>query len=513
MKAHLNISRNALLVSAFFLLAFRLFAQPGGLELLPGSDKLTYDERTGIHKLIGNVNFIYQGNKMYCDSAYFYERKNAVRAYGKVHINKRDTLNLFCDSLFYNGNTRMAKLWGNVRVRDREYKLTTDTLEYDARKGQAFYQFGGEVQSIVSSERLTSRIGYFHPDSKNFFFSKEVNYESPEIKLTTDTLRYLYSQKKAYFFGPTNILNDGTKIYCESGWYNVDSGEGELTRNAVIERGSDYISGDTLIYLPNEQVSIGKGNVFYRDTTEKMNFEGDYAYFSDSLNYSLVTGRAVASKEMDKDTLYVHADTLYSYKDDSLEYIKAYHGAQIFSNEIQGQADSIAYDPQKDRLEMYYSPIIWSNGAELKGVFMEVEIKDSVIDRVNIHDSATILMEIEPKDYYNQIAGNKIIAILKNNEVHKAYVNGNAMTIFFPEDEEKSDTLNTVKRLGMNRLYASDLRVDIDSNEIIGVSYIEAPDGAFYPMEEIFKKEQFVPGFNWKMALRPESKESMLKED
>ncbi len=100
--------KSALLLSALFLIKTTCFSQKDMIELLPGSESLQYDAKTGIHRLLGNVNFIYQGNKMYCDSAYYYQRSKSVRAYGHVHINKRDTLNLFCDSLFYDGKTDKA---------------------------------------------------------------------------------------------------------------------------------------------------------------------------------------------------------------------------------------------------------------------------------------------------------------------------------------------------------------------------------------------------------------------
>src|SRR5690606_19906196 len=120
--------RSALVVSAFFL-ASKTFAQNNILELLPGSERLEYDSKTGIHRLYGNVNFKYQSNVMYCDSAHYHQRTNEVYAYGNVHINKRDTLNLYCDSLYYHGGTRMAKLWGHVRVRDNTYKLSCDSMD------------------------------------------------------------------------------------------------------------------------------------------------------------------------------------------------------------------------------------------------------------------------------------------------------------------------------------------------------------------------------------------------
>lgn len=501
-----------LLVGALFLVSAQGYSQKDVLELLPGSKTMEFDEFTGVYRLIGNVNFLYQGNKMYCDSAHYNRKKNTVRAYGNVHINKRDTLNLFCDSLFYEGNKRAAKLWGNVRVRDNEYKLTTDTLEYDARKSQAVYRHGGKVESILTKEILTSKIGYFYPESKNFFFSKHVRYQGEEMSMETDTLNYVYSQKRTNFYGPTYIHTRDAEMYCEKGWYQTISGEGTLISNASISRKTDYISGDTLIYSPSLKQSIGKGNVYYLDSAQNMAFHSDYAFSSDSLSYSLLTGNAIATKHMDSDTLHLHADTLYLVQQDSSQLLKAYHGAASYSSSMQSRADSIVYNEAAGKMEFHYTPIIWSKGAELKGEFMTMSLNDTVIEHIEIINKASILMEIEPELYYNQISGKTILATFIDNDLKKAHVNGNAITLFYPEEEEKTDTLLTKKRMGMNRLYASHLRIDLDSNEIVGITYIDQPDGVFYPMEKIKESEQFIPGFDWKYALRPENREDLLAD-
>jgi hypothetical protein len=62
----------------------------------------------------------------------------------------------------------------------------------------------------------------------------------------------------------------------------------------------------------------------------------------------------------------------------------------------------------------------------------------------------------------------------------------------------------------MNRLYAGDLRLDLDSGEVKGVSYIDKPDGKFYPMDKINKEEQFIKGFSWNSVMRP--KDSICEE-
>ena len=60
-----------------------------------------YNEKLGFHYLVGGVNFTYQGNTMYCDSAHYFDKSNEVKAYGNVHVTKEE-INLFCDSLYYN---------------------------------------------------------------------------------------------------------------------------------------------------------------------------------------------------------------------------------------------------------------------------------------------------------------------------------------------------------------------------------------------------------------------------
>lgn len=516
MTIKIKISKIALLTGAIFLLfSTTAWGQKDILELLPGSYKLIYNEKTGAQRLTGGgVNFIYQGNTMYCDSAHYFDKTNEVRAYGKVHINNRDTLNLFCDSLYYNGKTKKAKLWGNVRVRDREYKLITDTLEYDAKKGQGTYRHGGRVESILNKEVLTSRVGYFYPDSKNFFFSGNVKYKSDSIAMTTDTLRYQYLIKKIFFYGPTVINTKGSVFKCERGWYQTETDEGVLQKNASIVKESKFISGDSLYVNPQKGISVGKGHVRYTDTASPVSFTGDYAYLSDKKKSGYLTGNALAEYRMKKDTLFVHADTLFSYQDslNELKQVRGHHDVRFFSRDFQGKCDSLSYDKKADKLEMYHAPVIWSRNAELKGNFMIVYLQDTVINRVEIIDKSTAVMEIDSGQYYNQVAGKTMFAYFVNNELKRLDVKNNAQTVYFPEEKKENDTLVEIKRSGMARLYASDLKVDLDSGEVVGITYLGQPDGVMYPMNQLNAEEQFVQGFSWNPILRPISAADLLTE-
>jgi hypothetical protein len=158
-------------------------------------------------------------------------------------------------------------------------------------------------------------------------------------------------------------------------------------------------------------------------------------------------------------------------------------------------------------MELYHNPIVWAKTkTEMKGDFIEVLFTgDTIMERVNILGNSTVLMEIDSGKYYNQIGGKDINALFRNNDIYRTDVKGNARTVFFPENTEKSDSLVTIKRLGMNRIYSSDLRVHVDSNEVTGITYLDKPDGVFYPMDKIKSDEQFIQGFKWQALLRPKT--------
>lgn len=508
-----HIVKLALIVlSAFFLNPDKGFSQGSILELMPGSEKLGYSEKTGAHRLVGTVNFKYQGNTMYCDSAHYFDKTQIVKAYGNVHITK-DDINLYCDSLHYNGKLKRAKLWGHVRVRDLEYKLTTDTLEYDAKKGLGIYRHGGRIESITSSEVLTSRTGYFYPETRSFTVGGKVKYTNDQVTMTTDTLRYSYQEQKTYFYGPTRIKKDTVLIECERGWFNVNTEESFIHKNAKVTNGPEIISADTLHYISQEGITKAFGNVCYTDTTEGNTFYGQKGYSAEKDHYFRINESAAARRISKKDTTYVLADTLEIFGDTTgnVNLIKGYHNVSIFNGPTTATCDSLLFNGTADVFHLFDQPMVWHENAQLSGDSLTLYFTDTILDRIHIRNNALTIMEVDSGLYYNQIGGKELFAYFDDqNDLYRADVSGNASTIFYPLKEEKEDSSLIVKRIGMNRLYSSDLRFYVDSGEISGITYFDHPDGVFYPMDQINEKECLLKGFNWLPGLKP--KEILLEK-
>ena len=503
----------AFILSAFFLNGI-VNAQGNVLELLPGTEKIIFSDITGEHRLIGTVNFTYQGNTMYCDSAHYNEKRKIVHAYGNVHVTKKD-INLYCDSLLYFGSTKYAKLWGHVRVRDKEYKIATDSIDYDAKSGRATYKHYGRIESIVSNEMITSKYGYFYPNIGSFFFSGKVLYKKEDLTMTTDTLQFAYEKQITQFFGPTEIKNDSITINCERGWYHVKKEEGNLYRNVKISQRNRVVLCDTAFYASKPEIFTARGKVKVTDTQKKQQLMSAVFYSNKSIGTTYITGKALAIQVKEKDSIFLHADTL-TIQEDSLgntKYMKGNRQVKIYSQAIQAIADSAYYDAASGILTLAKSPIIWAKNAQLKGDTIIVFMKDSTISKALVIGKASAIMELDSGLYYNQLSGRKMTAWFEQNELQRADMNGNAWTILYPIDEQKTDSTIIKKRLGLNRLYASDLRVYLDSGEVRSITYFDKPDGIFYPMNQIKEEEKFIVGFAWLIAKRPRDPFEMIAKD
>ena len=498
-----QIIHYALFVSAFFL-SHNYVAQEDVLKLLPGSKKANYFEENDLLTLEGDVNFEYKQNTMFCDSAYYFEKAQIVRAYGNVHIIK-EKLNIFCDSAFFDGIANKSKLWGRVKMRDGDYKLTTDSIEYDSASGRATYRNHGVIQKTNSKERITSKIGYFHPDTKNYYFQDSVKYTNESLTMTTDTLQFNYAQQKSYFFGKTKIKKDSADIVSSYGWFHTKKNLGYLHGDAMFKDPEKTLFADTIFYNDSLQKIEAKKNVHFTEEKNNIRIQSNYLLKDESKDETFVSDCVLAELIQEGDTIYIHSDTLSILPDTTRDQQKifAYHGVRIFNAQIQASCDSLSFIQLADLMTLYSSPIIWSDNAELKGDSMHIHLKDSLIDRIDIYDSSAVVMELDSGSFYNQISGKDIIALMKKGKLVQTDVYGSATSIYFPEDEEQTDSLVTIKRMGLNKLEASTLTVHLDSGEVTGITYRTEPTGIFYPIDQINDKDKWIKNFKWNPMLRP----------
>jgi lipopolysaccharide export system protein LptA len=457
-----------------------------------------------VKKLIGNVILGHEGALMYCDSAIFYNTTNSADCFGNVRITKGDSLQMNGSFLKYDGNRRLARLVKDVRMTDSKLVLTTDTLDYDRNTEIAYYNYGAHITD--KENNLTSKRGYYYTKDKVIYFKNDVNLDNAKYYLNCDTLKYTTITKIAYFLGPSRIYSkgsDSTFIYCENGWYNTVNDKSYFGNNAYIQSKSQRISADSLLYDKRNGLGEAFRNVFIIDTVEQVMIQGDYGKFSEKTNISYVTGIPTLIKAFDKDSLYLHADTLYaSY--DSLSKSKtyfAYHHVKIFKTDLQAKCDSLIYTSADSLIRFYTAPILWSSKNQMTADSITLQLSNNKISKMNLYTLAFITSQ-EDSLRYNQVKGKNMTGYFENNDLKRIKVEGNGQTVYYGRNKQE-------QIIGVNQAECSDLMIIVDSNKVKKITLINKPDATFYPVKDAAPSDFLLKGFQWFGDLQPKRKEDI----
>lgn len=473
--------------------------KPTQVELL-NADYLQVDDRLGkdVKRLIGNVAFKHDNVLMYCDSAYLNSITNSLEAFSNVHIIQGDSVNLYGDKLNYDGNKKIAIMDGNVLLTETNNTVTTDHLIYETKPGIATYNTGGKIVSRKNNNVLTSQIGYYYSKTKQFYFRKEVVLVNPQYTMKGDTLRYNTKNETAYFFGPTNITSKENYIYCENGWYDTKKDVAQFNRNAYILSGKQTLKGDSLYYNRKKGVGRGFGNVEIADTAQNIVIKGDRGFYEEELEKMIVFGHAEMAQLFDKDTLYLHADTLRSEYDSCKTYrqLFAHYHVKFFKADMQGKCDSLVFSYADSILKMFHKPVLWTDENQLTARYIEIKTTKGKIEQLDMYDVAFVISrEDSANTMYNQIKGKKITGYFVENELRKIKVYGNGQTIYYPKDK-KAYT-------GVNRADCTDMVIYTKDKQVEKITFITKPDATLYPLKELPAKELLLKDFIWRQTERP----------
>ena len=458
--------------------------------------------------LVGNVRFRHDSAYMDCDSAYFYEARNSFEAFGNIKMQQGDTLFIYGDRLYYDGNSQIAMLRENVKMQNRNTILTTDSLNYDRVFNLGYFFDGG---TLTDEENiLTSDWGEYSPVTKNAVFNYDVKLVNPKFTLTSDTLRYNSQTKIANIVGPSDIVSDQNHIYSELGFYNTTSGEAILLQRSVLTNQQRQLVGDSLFYNRNKGYGEAFRNVVMTDTENKNLLTGEYGFYDELKGNALVTDSALAiNYSQNNDSLYMHGDTLrlitYNMNTDSV-YRKTfvYHKVRIYKSDLQGVCDSLVFNSQDSCMTMYHDPIVWNGKQQLFGEEIRAYMNDSTIDWAHIINQA---MSIEQMDsvHYNQVSGKEIKAYFTGGDLRQVDVIGNVRLGYFPVDG-KDSTL-----IGYITAESSLMNVYLLQRKVQKIKMTTQTDGVMYPMLQIPEDKLYLPSFAWFDYIRPLNKDDVFR--
>ncbi len=472
----------------------------------PGASIFSKDDR--------QVQFEHQGIDLWCDLAVYYQKENKIQAYGNVFFQQGDSIKMNSEYVEYDGTTKIALAKEKVVLRNNSMTLNTEELEFDRNKQEAFYDNFGTVKD--SANVLTSDKGRYYMEIDKYEFKSDVKITNPDYVINSARMDYYTNTKNAYMYGPSTVVGEDYKMYCERGFYNTVAETGYGVKNTRIDYSDRIIYGDSLYFNKATEFASATNNIKVIDTVNDGVLRGHYAEIYKARDSVLVTKKALAISLFEKDSMYIHADTLMVTGKENERIVRAFRDARFFKTDLSGKCDSIHTDEKTGIAQLItkippntpenklsaFRPVLWSGETQMTGDSIHIisNVKTEKLDSLKVWDNAFIIQKdslsgVKFKDSlkqgYNQIKGKYLYGLFEENELRIVDIVKNAELIYYLWNDD--DEL-----VGIDKRLCGLIQMVMEDNEIDNTTSFINVEGIIYPDSELPVNGRKFRGFYWR---------------
>ena len=361
-------------------------------------------------------------------------------------------------------------------------------------------------------------------EQKKYQFVQDVVLVNPEYTLNTEHLDFYTETGHAYMYGPSTIVGETSTIYTERGFYDTNNDTGHFVRKSKINYENREVVGDSMYFDRKINFASATNNIVVTDTINKSIARGHYAGVWRAKDSVFITKRALAITVQEKDSIYMHSDTLMVTGKPEHRITRAYYNAKIYKSDLSGKADSINADHKTgltqlinlerfsstDKFAIRRKPILWNLGNQMTGdtIHLISNPETEQLDSLIVFDNAFVLSRdtIGDSKGFNQIKGLKLIGLFKDNELYNIDIIKNAEVIYYTRDGNN-------ELVGINKSRSGSINIKISNNEIDEIRMLQDVTGNLHPESMFPENARKFRGFDWREEERPLSVEDLFKDD
>ena len=470
-------------------------------QTFTGDSIVSIPGRPNVYRLIGHVEIVQQGNRIYSDFADYDQKTGSCQAYDNLRIYTKDNVFITGEVLDYNGTTGSYVVDRNVVLKDKDMTLKTPSLLFEGSDNTAIYTQGGEI--LTGETVLTSVKGHYEGRTGLFHCYEDVVIVNPEYTIWTDTLHY---NKAGFtrFQGPTNIETTDYYMYGLKGWFDQEKEQVSLDGDAYVKtKETQTLFGDSIYYDMAGKEGQAYWNVMLLDTARNCYVKSEYAENKENLGRAFFTINPRGVVVEQGDSLFVVSDTMVMTYDTTrqMKDLMAYHDVRFFRYDIQGKCDSLSYMHRDSLMEMYYEPVVWVQDYQVDGDTMKLWFAESKPDKFLVQENVFIVSEVsKPQFYYNQVKGRRMWGYFNDSSyLDWTHVIGNALSIYYVLDEKN-------ELLGVNKTESQSLKMYFKQSDLDGITVVKPKSSALYPVDRLTQRQRTLKGYHWLPELRPLSK-------
>lgn len=442
------------------------------------SDDLRYNTETDRVFFGKNTVAWQQENILTTESGYLDRPSNTFHFDKDGHILTEEQ-ELWADTLVYNRDNGIARLYGNIQVLDTVQSALAfaDYAEYLPEKNRitmndlpsvAIYTFENDVRDTI----------FFSADTIVYHTERFCDIDSAEVALAKE-------RKKLADMDPVREIEKENAAYLErmkhkSNMVGVSAEEAAAVA-AMQSKGEEKMPA-----RPNRGLKGTKDSLsLVRNDTLPPPPDSSLAVPTDSSLVSVV------------DTLQTpQADT------SSVAFIDAWHNVKLFRADFQGVCDSLVYTGIDSIARLYKEPVLWNDTInQITSDSIQISFRNNALYKANMISNAFIAAQ-EDSAHYNQVRGTEMIAFFRDNDIYRFDAIGGASMIFFLREK---DSLITT----MNRKEGRIISSTIKERQIQKIKYIEELKNDAYPTYNLTEEEKYLRGFVWFPERRPTSREEV----
>ena len=473
------------------------------------------------------VILFHEGALIESDQAYFYSKRNSFKAMGEVVFTQGDSLRMTCNTIEYDGETKTALATGNVLLKRPDMTLETEILNLDRVNDKAFYNTPGVI--IDSSSTLTSNQGVYFMNQKKYRFISDVTINNPEYIVNSQQLDYFTESNLAYLYGNSRIEGEAYTIECERGFYDMEREKGIFKQNATLYYDNKIIKGDSLYFDSKRSYAAATKNISISDTINNSIITGHYGEIFKEKDSAIITRRAMAINIVEKDSLFIHADTLVATGPEEKRILRAYYDVRILKSDIRGRSDSLYLDESigltkllkkpltKQEVQIFTeedlnkrNPVLWFDQSQMTGneILLLSNTQTKKLDSLKINGNVFIIeKDTLSEEGFQQIKGGLLRGAFKESKLDNIVITKNTEMVYYLYNDED------LQLIGIDKTTCSALRMVFKEGQIDEITFLVSPNGNVYPEAELPKNERSLKGFSWRIHQRTETVEDLFDEN
>lgn len=308
------------------------------------SDSALYRADTKIAELFVNVSLVRGNQKLFTDQL-IYDANTKIARYTTGATLTDDSTYLTSVKGYYHTATDEIFFREKVVVESPDFTLRTDTLKFLADAKTVV--FVAPTLILQDTAKIYTESGFYNIPNKIAVFNKNPQYLKNDQKAWAKQMEYDGNKEEITLIGDAHFEDSTTNATADRIIYNEKTGVTILMGHAHIVDDKRNITGDTVTYDSKKgtyatrgrshivdgaqildanrvdydkerEIGIAQGNVILQDTSERLTVICEFAEHSKQKNYFKAsggkTGRPLLIKEIDKDSIYISADTLLSFE-------------------------------------------------------------------------------------------------------------------------------------------------------------------------------------------------------